>query len=166
MKTVKATETSLGFPKVPGGTYNWQILDNIRILSSEESNSISHSIPLQIDSVLEGEGSVGDKGSWLINVIKKDGNANRMADETYQKILTAAGLMDELAEKTKGADVDVASDKFVAFIKAKLPSKFVEATHQLKDGNMNFTDVRPIGGKKDKTATPAAPVGAEEEESW
>jgi len=148
MKTEKSTDTGLGFPRVPGGTYVWEILEGVRILENEDTGAVSQSLSLQVDSVVDGDGQVGDKASWLINVITGKGTANRMADETYQRLLTATNLMDDLSEKAGGEDVDVASDKFVAFIKAKLPGKFVEATHQLKDNNMNFTDVRAVSGDK------------------
>ena len=147
METTETKDTSLGFPQVAGGTYVWEIMDNIKIIEGKETESISHSIGMRIDSVVNGDGHEGDKASWMINVITGKGDDNRMADTTYQKLLTAAGCMKDLADKSKGEDVDVTSDKFMAFIKAKLPGRFIEATHQVKDKNMNFTDVRAISGK-------------------
>ncbi len=155
MKTENRKETDLGFPKIESGTYRYEVLDNIRVIESEENSSYSHAIPIKVDSVVDGEGDVGTKGSVFINILKKDGGKNKMSDDTYQTLLTATGAMDALIEKTKGADIDLDDERFVTFIKTTLPGTFFEGTHTLKDGNMNWTNMRGINGKKAATDEPA-----------
>lgn len=156
-------EMELGFTPVPAGTYIYQLMDGVELVVSESSESKGYRIPLQVDSIVEGDaGAEGMPASWYINVIKKDGEANPFGEKQINSILTLTGLVDSFAKNFKGA-VDIDDEKLVNALILKLPGKFLRMTHDIQvseddEGNkkyrMNFTKVAKI--KKKKSSKPPA----------
>jgi hypothetical protein len=165
-------EMSLGFPMVPAGRYLWQFEEGITLADSqdEESSARGYRFPIVVDQPIDGDGDTeGMKGSWYVNVIKKDGEPNTFGEKTINSILSMTGLVDGFAKKFDGG-VNIDNDKLAAALALKLPGKFLDMTHIIKKQgdreNMEFGRIAKYkkaaksgGGKGKKPAE-------EEDSDW
>lgn len=164
-------EMDLGYPNVPAGRYLWEI-EEVDLFTNDETGSRSYIFRLVCDQPIDGDkDAAGLKDSWVINVIKKDGNANEFGEKQVNGVVSMTGGTAYFAKKfTDGVDID--DDKLSAALALKLPGKFLDMTHVMekyndKEGNekersnfIKFQAAKKSGGaKKEKKASV-------EEESW
>jgi len=174
--TKDETEIDLGYPVITAGQYIWQI-DEVELAVNEETGSKGYRFTLMVDKPVDGDAkAVGLKGSWYVNVIKKDGGVNDMGQDQINKVINMTGGLKYFSEKFN--DVDIDDEKLAAAFAMKLPGKFLRGTHIIetyddKDGNeknrMNFLKFQTVKGaaaaKKTKAATEPEPDG-DDGEDW
>lgn len=143
-KDAKNEEMDLGFKCPPKGDYVWQFTEGIDLHTNEEKGTRSIKIPLQVIEVIKGdEDAILGKGTLWPGVDSAYGEKQLLG------ILTMTGLLDS-AIKNFGEDIDPGSEKFVNFLKLKLPGKLVCASHIVQKSkskknpeqeleNVNFT---------------------------
>ena len=144
-----------------------QIQEGIDLMGKDDSEVQFLRIPMKVDTPIEGGASEGDDGSIFLTLRSRDGARQEWAEDQLQNILTYLGLMDELAEKVKGDDVDPASDNFMNWFKLTAPGKFLMATHDIgKDNNgnerVNWRKIGVVAGK----AKPAQASITDDEKGW
>ena len=140
MKTEQAQGDSmdLGFRLPPKGKNIWQIQEGIDLMGKDDSDVQFLRIPMKVDTPIEGGAAEGDDGSIFLTLKSKDGTRQEWAEDQLQNIISYIGLMEQLAEKTKGDDIDPSSDVFVNWFKLSAPGKFLQCTHDIgKDNNGN-----------------------------
>ncbi len=127
-------ELNLGFPMVPAGRYLWQFDEGVILTDSQEEDSHAkgYRFPIVVDQPIDGDAEAeGMKGSWYVNVIKKDGEANTFGEKTINSILSMTGLVDSFSKKFDGG-INIDSAKLENALAQKLPGKFLDMTHTIK----------------------------------
>ena len=167
VKDTGQEEMDMGFTPVPDGTYVWQIMEDIELRwgASEDSDAKTFKVPLQVDSIVDGDSdAVGMTANMYINVIKKDGDENPAGGKTITNILSRVGLVDsfvknfkkEFGQKDGSLKIPPDNEKFVNALILKLPGNFLRLTHniQIDDKgrkNTNWTKMASIKKKKSST---------------
>jgi hypothetical protein len=165
-------EMSLGFPMVPAGRYLWCFDEGVTLAESkdEDSHAKGYRFPLFVDQPIDGDGDTeGMKGSWYVNVIKKDGESNTFGEKTINSILSMTGLVDGFAKKFDGG-VNIDNDKLAAALALKLPGKFLDMTHTIKKQgdreNMEFGRIAKYKKASKAAAKSAKKSGEDDNEDW
>ncbi len=163
VKDTGQEEMDMGFTPVPDGTYVWQIMEDIELGASEDSDAKTFKVPLQVDSIVDGDSdAVGMSANMYINVIKKDGDENPAGGKTITNILSRVGLVDsfvknfkkEFGQKDGSLKIPPDNEKFVNALILKLPGNFLRLTHNIQTDentgrkNTNWTKMASIKKKK------------------
>lgn len=129
-------EMDLGFPVVPAGRYLWIFEEGIELMKAkdEDSKSLGYRFPLIVDQPIDGDKDAeGMKGSWYVNVVKKDGEVNTFGEKQINAIVSMTGLFAAFSKKfADGVAID--SDKLATALALKLPGKFLDMTHNIVKG--------------------------------
>jgi hypothetical protein len=111
------------------GVSTCRIEEGIQQYTNPTSGKTSLRIPLVIEDVAEGpESNIGLKLSHFCPI------ETAWGEKQLAGILSLVGLMDACAEKF-GTEVDSTSEKFLNYIKLKLPDKLLKVHHDVRTDN-------------------------------
>ncbi len=159
------SEIDLGYPIVPAGQYVW-LIEDVALIVNDETGSKGYRHTLVVDEPVDGDAkAVGLKGSWYVNVIKKDGGVNEMGAEQINKIVNMIGGL-KYFQKFDGTDID--DEKLATAIGNKFSGKYLRGTHIIEtyddnDGNekkrMNFLKFQAVKAKAKAAPKPEPETG-------
>ena len=119
----------LDFENPGKGVSICQIEEGVQLYTNENSGKTSLRIPMVIDTVEEGpESNAGLKLSHFCPI------ETAFGEKQMAGIIAIVGLMGACVEKF-GTQVDSTSDKFINFLKLKLPGKFIRVHHDVRTDN-------------------------------
>jgi hypothetical protein len=147
--------------------------EGIQKRTNENSGKSTLQIPMVIVHVVDGpEDNVYKKIFFFCPIETAFGERQMLA------LLTYSGLLDFFLQKyNANADLDITSDKFLDYVKLKLPDRFIKITHEIRvdpqgKNRVNITRVESAGKKKGagdggpSTTVPGPAPAADGDSDW